>query len=86
MKDLISINPGATKEVDSLGCLPLHLSLHAGKSWFTGGVKEIFQSAPEAILVRDGNKMHPLMIAIERCDLSTVYKLFRKSPDFFVSK
>mmetsp|Transcript_7350 Transcript_7350/g.8535 ORF Transcript_7350/g.8535 Transcript_7350/m.8535 type:complete len:147 (+) Transcript_7350:303-743(+) len=55
--------PKAASIPDSFGNLPLHLSLRAGKTWFTG-VKEIFEAAPHAIHVQDRTSCQfPFMIA-----------------------
>ena len=65
---------------NSNGHLPLLLCLESGKSWFTRGVEEVFEAAPEASFTccRDGR--FPIMIAAERCDLTTTYEIIRRSP------
>ena len=58
--------PEAASIPDPYGDLPLHLSLHAGKTWDTG-VKEIFEAAPHTIHEQDRtSRDFPFMIAASR--------------------
>ena len=63
VKDVLTTNPQAASKPDRYGNLPLHVSLHTGKTW-NAGVKEIFEAAPYAIDVRDHkSQQYPFMIA-----------------------
>ncbi len=78
---MITAYPTAVKSVDSEGNLPLHLSLHSGKSWFEDGVKDLIHVAPETICTRDKDGSPPAMIAAPKCDLTTLYELMSRDPE-----
>ena len=66
IKHTLLAYPKAASIPDSSGNLPLHLSLRAGKTWFTG-IKEIFEAAPYAIHVQDRtSRQFPFMIAASK--------------------
>ena len=66
IKHTLRVYPKAASIPDSSGNLPLHLSLRAGKTWYTG-VKEIFEAAPYAIHVQDRiSHQFPFMITASK--------------------
>ena len=77
---MLHLNPDAAGIVDSEGSLPLHLCLESGKSWFSGGVKELFLAAPSASLRTDKHHRSALMIATEKCDLTSIFEILRANP------
>ena len=78
--NLLKINPKAAEVADSNGSLPLHLSLSAGKSWYSDGIEELCNIVPEALHVINNEGLTPIMIAAastSECDLTTVFQLLR---------
>jgi len=66
IKHILIAHPEAASIPDRVGNLPLHISLRAGKTWYTG-VKEIFEAAPNAIHVQDRTWCQfPFMIAASK--------------------
>ena len=63
VKDVLTTNPQAASKLDRYGNLPLHVSLHTGRTW-DSGIREIFEAAPHSINVRDHkSRQYPFMIA-----------------------
>ena len=78
LRYVLNAYPEAASIPDNLGNLPLHLSLRAGITWYTG-VKEIFEAAPHAIYVQDRTSLEfPFMIAAARKfdDNCCIYHIF----------
>jgi ankyrin repeat protein len=72
--------PEAARQQDpneQFGRMPLHTALLNGHEWY-GGVKELFEAAPEVALVLDPVTMLYPYQASQDCD--TVYKLLKSFP------
>lgn len=85
IKDVLNAYPEAASVPDYNGNLPLHASLHAGKTW-DNGIKEIFEAAPQAIHVQDCRSSHfPFMIAAydkdETKDKQHIHKIYTVEQD-----
>ncbi len=83
VKQILKINPNAAKLPDTKASYPLHLSLYSGKHWFNDGIKEIFEAAPETLVLRDMRGFTPATIASigNECDLMTIFELIRHDPN-----